>query len=294
MKKTAVLITIILLIQTGIYSQTMEVGLFGGGSYYLGDINPGMHFQQIKPAVGVIARYNYDTRWSLRLSAITGKVVGDDAISKKYPKRNLKFKSPITEIASVVEFNFFPYVNGSAYNYFTPYIFCGASYFFFDPRVNGVNARVNGVKLAELQYTDTIVSQNLITSANDTIVNNYYGTENVKYKRHGFAIPFGIGFKYSISQNISLGFEWGMRKTFTDYIDDISTVYPRDASPDDKNKKDIDAFLLSDPTLSHKKDMQRGNPKTMDWFNFVGVSITVEFDIFKKTTCVDFTDGYRK
>ena len=83
MKKTAVLITVILLFQAKIYAQTMEVGLFGGGSYYLGDINPGMHLQQIKPAVGVIARYNHDTRWSLRLSALTGKIAGSDFISKK-------------------------------------------------------------------------------------------------------------------------------------------------------------------------------------------------------------------
>lgn len=271
MKKTVVLITVILLIQTEIYTQTMEVGLFAGGSYYLGDINPGLHFQQTKPAIGIIARYNLDTRWSVRISAIMGKVAGSDEISQKVLDRNLEFQSSITEIASVVEFNFYPYVNGSARNYFTPYIFGGASFFLFDPQVNGV-------KLAELVQ-------------NPNTINVTYGTENVKYKRHGFAIPFGVGVKYSVSQSIGLGFEWGMRKTFTDYIDDVSTTYYRDASSADIG---VLEYELSDPTLSHSVGERRGNPKTMDWFNFVGISITVEFDIFNRSTCVDFTNGYQK
>ena len=268
MKKTVVLITVILLIQSGIYSQTMEVGLFGGASYYLGDINPGVHFQQSKPAVGLIARYNLDTRWSVRMSALMGKLAGSDFISKKITDRNLVFESPITEIASVVEFNFYPYVNGSARNYFTPYIFGGASLFLFNPQVNGE-------KLVDYNTEGQIEPYNL----------------------QGLAIPFGIGFKYSVSQSIGIGFEWGMRKTFTDYIDDISTNYyvnTSDFDPTNLSHKFSDPKLMSDPNFYREAGMQRGNPKTMDWFNFVGISITVEFDIFNRSTCVDFTDGYKK
>ena len=261
MKKTTVLITVILLLQIATQSQTMEFGLFGGGSYYLGDINPGVHFQQTKPAVGVIARYNHDTRWSLRLSAISGKVAGSDFLSKKVDDRNLQFESPITEIASVVEFNFFPYVNGSTSNFFSPYIFGGGSFFMFNPKVNGE-------ELAPLKLEG----------------------QDEPYKRSGFAIPFGIGVKYSVSQSIGLSFEWGMRKTFTDYIDDISTIYPILTAAE---KPDF-RYDLSDPTMDYHEGEQRGNSKTMDWFNFVGISITVEFDVFSRSTCVDFDNGYRK
>lgn len=274
MKKTTVLITLILLIQVGVYSQTMEVGLFGGGSYYLGDINPGLHFQQTKPAAGIIARYNLDTRWSVRLSALMGKVGGSDEISGKVLDRNLAFESSITEIASVVEFNFYPYVNGSARNYFTPYIFGGASLFLFNPKFNDE-------KLVD------------------------YATEGQAdpYLLHGLAIPFGIGLKYSVSQSIGLGFEWGMRKTFTDYIDDISTDYylsynipnsNNTFNPNILEHRLSDPKLVDDPTFKRSAGSQRGNPKTMDWFNFVGISITVEFDIFDRSTCVDFDNGYRK
>ena len=45
------------------------------------------------------------------------------------------------------------------------------------------------------------------------------------YSRFQIAIPFGVGIKYAIDQNWSIGIEYGLRKTFTDYIDDCSSVY---------------------------------------------------------------------
>ncbi len=266
MKKTTVLIAVILLIQIATQSQTMEFGLFGGGSYYLGDINPGVQFQQTKPAVGLIARYNHDTRWSARMSLLNGKVAGSDFISQKVDNRELQFESPITEIATVVEFNFFPYVNGSTSNYFSPYIFGGGSFFMFNPQVNGV-------ELAPLKLEG----------------------QDEPYLRSGFAIPFGIGIKYSVSQSVGLSFEWGMRKTFTDYIDDISTIYPiLTAAEKPDFRYDLSDPLYGDNEIMRRPGEQRGDPKTMDWFSFVGVSITVEFDVFSRSTCVDFTNGYRK
>jgi len=38
-------------------------------------------------------------------------------------------------------------------------------------------------------------------------------------------IPMGGGFKYYIRENIYIGFEILRRKTFTDYIDDVSKKY---------------------------------------------------------------------
>lgn len=49
------------------------------------------------------------------------------------------------------------------------------------------------------------------------------GTE--KYKRIGIAIPFSVGAKYSLGKRWGIGAELCIRKTFTDYIDDVSTVY---------------------------------------------------------------------
>ena len=45
------------------------------------------------------------------------------------------------------------------------------------------------------------------------------------YNLTQFAIPFGGGIKFRVSENVVLAYEVGFRKTFTDYLDDVSTFY---------------------------------------------------------------------
>jgi hypothetical protein len=49
--------------------------------------------------------------------------------------------------------------------------------------------------------------------------------ESGKYKTIGLAIPISLGARYSLGKRWSIGAEFCIRKTFTDYIDDVSTVY---------------------------------------------------------------------
>ncbi|MBO9574042.1 MAG: hypothetical protein J7497_17780 [Chitinophagaceae bacterium] len=46
-----------------------------------------------------------------------------------------------------------------------------------------------------------------------------------EYKLTGMNMPIGVGVKYFVSENVNLSFEIIHRKTFTDYIDDVSTKY---------------------------------------------------------------------
>ena len=73
-----------------------------------------------------------------------------------------------------------------------------------------------------------------------------------------------------------------MRKTFTDYIDDISTTYYFDAS---RILTPTPEQLLSDPTMSHEPNMQRGDEKNNDWYNYTGITLTYKFDLFQKQVC---------
>ena len=50
-------------------------------------------------------------------------------------------------------------------------------------------------------------------------------TEGNKYNRFILAVPFGLGVKFNISYKVNFGFEIGARKTFTDYLDDVSSQY---------------------------------------------------------------------
>ena len=46
-----------------------------------------------------------------------------------------------------------------------------------------------------------------------------------EYKLMSMEIPMGVGFKYYIKENLYIGMEVLHRKTFTDYMDDVSTSY---------------------------------------------------------------------
>jgi hypothetical protein len=258
MKKFLITATIALISLAG-YSQTAEVGLLGGLSYYLGDLNPGVHFKGSRPAWGAVARVNLDNRWVARASFVRGRVKGDDANGKMGDLRGLKFESRLTDIALTAEFNFFDYFTGSRKNIMSPYIFGGIGMVIFDPRADGVSLRSLGTE-----------GQNV-------------GFDGRKpYSRIAFTIPFGIGIKYSLSKRLCFSGEWGMRKTFTDYLDDVSTTYYLDgASIDPANAEQI----MSDPTQLHQPYQERGNPTTDDWYCFTGINITYKFRLYNKNKC---------
>ena len=260
MKKSLQLV-LLLLLSGSLFAQTTEIGLVGGGSYYLGDLSPGVPFLEMKPAYGVIARYNYGTRWAFRLGGYRGKVAGDDAVSKANETRGLKFQSEITEISAVAEFNFFDFFIGTKKDNISPYIFAGVGFFMFNPKVDGTSLRDVGTE-----------GQNV----------GFNGRK--PYNLYSFCLPFGIGVKYSLSSRFGISLEWGMRKTLTDYIDDVSTTYYLDGTKiDPANLTEV----YSDPTFEHKPNMQRGDSKTNDWYNFTILSITYKFYMFGKRGCPD-------
>lgn len=231
--------------------KTIEIGAFGGGSYYLGDINPAIHFSQMQLAYGGVARYNINNRWAVKASFYHSKVKGDDTKTNAIANRELNFLTRINDISVVAEFNWFEYFTGSRKSFFTPYLFVGISYFMFKPQT------ISGTDLQPL----------------GTEGQNVGFDERSPYALSGFAMPFGFGVKYSISRKIGLAFEWGMRKTFTDYIDDVSTTYA--VNPD----------AIADPTQIHSAGMQRGDSSKNDWYNYTGITITYKFNLLDKTKC---------
>jgi hypothetical protein len=79
--------------------------------------------------------------------------------------------------------------------------------------------------------------------------------------------------------------EWGLRKTLTDYLDDVSETYYLNSQTIDQTDP---AQWLSDPTLSHTKGMYRGNPENKDWYAFTMVFLTYRFNLMGKPGCNDF------
>lgn len=59
----------------------MELGVGGGGSFYMGDANTTRFFRNTESAFGVLWRYNFNPRYSLKVDATRAKVSGDTKTS---------------------------------------------------------------------------------------------------------------------------------------------------------------------------------------------------------------------
>ena len=245
-----------------------EIGVFGGGSYYLGDLNPGQQFLLTKPAFGAFMRHNFNERVAVRAGFTYGTLKGDDFESKVNTERGLNFTSPVSDISATLEFNFFDYFIGSLRHFVTPYMFAGASVFMYNPK-----ATYNG---------DTYVLHGLNTEGQGSDA----FPDRKMYKRTQFAIPFGIGVKYSLNSFMGLSASWTMNKTFTDYIDDVSTTYYFDATEVGTTELPP-SFVASDPTMQHKAGMQRGDPTYNDWYSFFGLSLSIRVNYLEKEKCLN-------
>lgn len=251
------------------FKTSAEVGLYGGGSYYIGDLNPRTHFKYSKLAYGGIFRYNLSTRHSLRFTAMYGNVAGRDADSSDpfQQNRNLEFKTHLFELGFGVELTLFKYrINDMKYP-ISPYFFYQFAYTRINPK-----AELDGNEFA---------LQPLGTEGQGT---GLVGTKRNAYSLNQFTVPLGIGLKFNLRSRIAVSIEYGIRKTFTDYIDDVSGNYV-----------DVDvlsafngplAAELSDRSLvtnGSNAGLNRGNPVTKDWYSFYGIMLT--FKPFKKNIC---------
>ena len=259
--------------QSDKFKARFELGGMAGASYYIGDINPNQHFIYSKPAFGAIVRYNLSTRASLRLTGTYGNVYGQDSKSDDdyQVNRNLQFKSKLYEIAFGVEIDLFKYrINDMQYP-ISPYFFYEFAYFRMNPTTD--------------YQGNTIDLQALGTEGQGTGL-----SQKDKYKLNQFSIPLGIGLKFNLRKRLAISLEYGIRKTFTDYLDDVSGNY---VDPDILTAENGPiAGELSNPSLdgSSRVGYNRGNSATKDWYAFYGVMLT--FKPFKKNIC-DFTGGFR-
>ena len=240
-----------------------ELGGWMGAAHYFGDLNTTFRVNHPGFAGGLIARYNFNNRLCFKLSGNFGQVSADDADSKNAFERarNLSFKTSILEATGQFEFNFLPYNHGSRDEWFTPYLFAGVTTFSFNPM-----AEFEG-QMVELRELGT--------------EGQFRGEE---YYTIMGAIAYGGGFKMDLSYEWSLNIELSARKLFTDYLDDVSTVYPD--MDDLENLRGDLAVKLSDrsiiiPGVNEDRlgqaGIQRGNSSTNDSYAFLEVGLVYYF-----------------
>jgi hypothetical protein len=192
-------------------------------------------------------------------------VEASDADSKLdlLKNRNLSFQSQIIELAGGVEFNYFPFQIGHDRYKGTAYLLAEIGIFRMNPKTE-----YNG-DLIELQSLGT-EGQGSSLSSKD----NYSLTQ--------VCVPLGVGCKFSLGKKASMSFEFGIRKTFTDYLDDVgsgSFVDP-DALAAENGPL---AAELSNRNLNGSRYGKRGTTATKDWYVFSGTMIT--FRLGKPNKC---------
>lgn len=259
-----------------IWAQRLELGGFFGISTYLGDLQqPQIELLEINQAKGLFMRYNLSGILAVKSSFIWGKISGNDAnYTNIYPisQRNLSFQSDLYEASLQLEAVVMRF--GDRKNYRSKslskrgspkefvslmYIFTGVSGFHFNPKARYQNEWI------ELQPLGT-EGQGMEGCAD-------------KYNRLQLSIPAGFGFRINCTDWSSFGFELGIRKTFTDYLDDVSTTYP-DLNALQDNNPMAAALSFRTPELTGEpmtvpEGTLRGNDKIKDFYLFGGLSFSI-------------------
>jgi hypothetical protein len=238
-------------------AQTWETGGFIGGSGYMGDLNQAKPYKLTNIALGGQLKRNIDGYWALKLAFTQGKIQANDANSDNadFRQRNLSFFSPLSEVSLQTEFNFFRYVPSVSDKLYTPYIFTGISYLFFNPKTS---------------YNGNTYELNTYRTEGQSLVKTY--------KKEALAIPYGAGIKYNFTTKWSIIGEIGYRTAFTDFLDDVSGVYP-----DKSTLNDATRVALSDRSgentgiYTGSAGSQRGDFRKHDTYMFAGISLTYTF-----------------
>ena len=196
-------------------AQRAEIG-FGLGTFnYTGDLVRTYNFANSKPAATVFYRSNLSKVVSFRAAITAGKIGASDSrpIDAFATKRNASFNLFLFEASTIMEYHFLNWRDTKRIMRFTPYMFAGLGLFGF-----------SGNASKPVEYS------------------NIQGT-----------LPFGFGFKYILNPKWYLSLEFGARKTFFDYLDNVSE---------------------GDPST---KNYQYGNPFDNDNYYFFGLSLTRTF-----------------
>ena len=242
----------------------MELGVGVGGMNYIGDLNNQGMLGAPHWAGGLFCRINWDNRWALVLGAAAGQVEGGSPDCMAW--RNLSFRSPILEGTMRMEFNFWPYGQGDMRFRWTPFIFGGIGAFHFNPKALLEDPATHEARWHELQPLGT-EGQGLEEYAGRT-----------PYALTQLSMPFGLGVKWTPTKTVTLSAEYGFRKSWTDYLDDVSTTYADNALLRQR-RGEVAAALADRSAIPNATGIKRGDDSLDDWYAYFNVSVSVSFDL---------------
>lgn len=196
--------------------QKSEIGFGLGVFNYTGDLVRTYDLTTSKPAATVFYRHNISKVISFRTSLTAGQLSASDRhhpIDSFAIKRNASFNIFLMELSGVFEYHFLDWRDDVRRLRFTPYLFAGVGLF-------GISG---------------------------------YAKKTAQYSNVQPSFPMGVGIKYVLNPKYYLSMEIGMRKTFFDYLDNVSG------------------------SSSSSKNYQYGNPNDYDNYFFTGITLTYTF-----------------
>lgn len=243
-----------------VFAQRFHIGIYGGVAAYNGDLTDKIFPKKVtNGAIGITANYELTDNIMLRGGYTYAIVGGADRFSKdaELRARNLAFETALSEFSLVGEY----YLLNLNDNRISPYAYAGLAAYHFDP------------------YAYNGTTQKIYLKPLSTEGQGLPGYPDKKpYNLTQFAIPFGGGVKFAVTDNLRIGLEVGFRKLFTDYLDDVSTTY---ADPVDllaaRGQLAVDMSYRGDdvgnPTYP-AKGAGRGGPDHNDTYYFTGLHLT--------------------
>lgn len=238
------------------FSGRQEYGVVLGASNYYGDLSQGQNIKHFHPSAGVYQRYNLSDyfAWRNQFSYLFASGTTDG--NKNYEIQDLNFQTAIYEFSSMLSFDFHRFGTNINNQKSTPYALIGIGVFRFDPK--------------------RLDAENISLYASNT------GMRSHNYSRIQMSVPVGIGYKYKISHKRHqgawiIGVEALWRKTFTDYLDDVTGRYPD--FKDMKDKYGEQSAQYSQPQVLNglnpfPKGTFRGDEHLNDWYYFLGINLS--------------------
>ena len=250
------------------FDKSPTIGLFAGAINYQGDLKPNSFtFQHSNLILSLSVRKPFNRWFAVRGGVSIGKVEAADMYNRDYLQaRNLSFKSNLKEAFALLEVSLLDF----SAKKFTPYAYGGIAVFHFNPYTYDEN-------------NAKVFLQPLSTEGQGLA--DY--PDRKKYKLNQFAAAFGGGFKFAVSNCTSISLEFSQRKTFTDYLDDVSTSYvDQNKLLAAKGQQAVNLAYRGDEVhspLPYPPDgEQRGTPTEADWYYFVGITADVRISCLKE------------
>lgn len=253
------------------YKSYLALGPSVGITNYKGDLDDDFTLKFTRPGFGFGLFYNFHPHLRARLMFTQGWIGAADSVSTdQFRKwRNLHFRSHLTEFSLQFIYEFF--ASPRLYRYrprFSPFIFGGVAIFNFDPKAKASDG--NWYRLQPL-------------GTEGQFLNDPTREYPKPYALTQVSIPLGVGARWTLSERWDLWFELGLRKTFTDYLDDVSDRYPppdlmlAQMGPIAAELSDRSGYRAQGSSGFEANDV-RGFVNQKDWYVYTGISITYLID----------------